>query len=348
MTVAALLLAAGAGTRFGGPTSKLRADLLGKPVVLWSLEAARDAGFDDVVVVTGSDGLDDLLPESVHVVSCADWELGQSHSLRSGIDAVRSLGHNAAVVGLADQPLVGRATWEALRDAETPGIVASTYAGLRRPPMRLGEAVWDLLPVSGDAGARELMHLRPDLVTELASAGYPGDVDTQDALVDVRQRALDTAAVTELLGRSPMGPFDVVVRDDRGRPVVLENFPVLADGRPMPTLYWLCGETASMLVGRLESMKGVRRAEADVGLERIAEAHDRYRREREDTLRASGVTPVHPPTGGVGGTRQGVKCLHAHYGWWLAGGDDPVGQWVADHLHEVDHPNWPAPRNENT
>ena len=39
----------------------------------------------------------------------------------------------------------------------------------------------------------------------------------------------------------------------------------------------------------------------------------------------------------MGGTRKGVKCLHAHYGWWLAGGDDPVGQWVADHLHEVDH-----------
>ena len=38
------------------------------------------------------------------------------------------------------------------------------------------------------------------------------------------------------------------------------------------------------------------------------------------------------PSGGVGGTRQGVKCLHAHLAWWLAGGDDPVGEWVAARL----------------
>ncbi len=38
------------------------------------------------------------------------------------------------------------------------------------------------------------------------------------------------------------------------------------------------------------------------------------------------------PTGGVGGTRRGVKCLHAHLAWWLVGGDDPVGRWVADRL----------------
>ena len=103
-----------------------------------------------------------------------------------------------------------------------------------------------------------------------------------------------------------------------------------------------------MLVGRLESMKGVRRAEADLGLDVIAEAHDRYRRERDAELEEAGVQPEHRPTGGVGGTRVGVKCLHAHYGWWLAGGDDPVGQWVADHLHEVDHANWPAPPDEES
>lgn len=348
MTVAAVLLAAGAGTRFLGPTSKLRADLLGKPVLEWSLDAVLAAGFDDVFVVTGADDLEDLVPKSVHRVSCPDWELGQAHSLRSGIEAARAGGHTAVVVGLADQPLVGQSTWESLRNCDAPGIVASTYAGRRRPPMKLDGPVWDLLPAEGDNGARELMLSRPDLVTELGSTGHPGDVDTEEALADVRQRAVDIDAVTALLGRRPMGSFDVVVRDDNGQPVVLENFPVLADGRPMPTLYWLCGETASMLVGRLESMKGVRRSEADIGLDRIAEAHDRYREERDRKLRDSGVTPAHPPTGGVGGTRQGVKCLHAHYGWWLAGGDDPVGQWVADHLHEVDYPNWPAPRNEDT
>jgi hypothetical protein len=74
----------------------------------------------------------------------------------------------------------------------------------------------------------------------------------------------------------------------------------------------------------------VQRAEAAVDPIELAEAHERYRAERDDLLPA-GYTG-HRPTGGVGGTRRGVKCLHAHYAWHLAGGDDPVGRWVADQL----------------
>ena len=216
------------------------------------------------------------------------------------------------------------------------------------PRPRLAASVWGELPSSGDHGARETFRSHPELVTDLLSAGHPGDVDTQVGLDATRQRLADVSSVTELLGRSPMGAFEVVVRGDAGTPVVLKNFPLLVDWRPMPTLYWLCGERESMLVGRLESMQGVRRAEADVGLDHIADAHARYRRERDEILDASSLTPPHRPSGGVGGTRAGVKCLHAHYGWWLAGGADPVGQWVADHLHEVDHPNWPSPRSEES
>ena len=158
---------------------------------------------------------------------------------------------------------------------------------------------------------------------------------------DAEQRLIDVTAVTELLGRAPMGHFEVIVRDDRGAPVVLLNHPRLFDGTPMPTRYWLCGAREQMLVGRLESRGGVRRAETEVGLEAIAVAHERYRAERDAALPTN--DGGHRPTGGVGGTRTGVKCLHAHYAWWLAGGDDPVGQWVADHLHEVDHGDWPSP-----
>jgi hypothetical protein len=59
----------------------------------------------------------------------------------------------------------------------------------------------------------------------------------------------------------------------------------------------------------------------------VAAAHARYAAERDGA-----VDPGHRgprPSGGVGGTRQGVKCLHAHLAWWLAGGDDPVGEWTA-------------------
>lgn len=342
MTVAAILLAAGEGSRFTADAHKLRAEINGVAVLTHSVGAAIAAGFDEVIVVVGSDRFVDLLPATVTVVVCERWKEGQALSLRAGIDHARAAGHDAVVVGLADQPLVGVGTWRALRQEPPTPIAVSSYRGKVRPPTRLARSVWDLLPASSDTGARELIATHPELVTSIGSAGDPSDVDTTEALAHVRNRAADIARVTELLGREPMGQFDVVVRDQDGDPVVLRNHPVLADGRPMPTMYWLCGEAETMVVGRLESMRGVRRAEAEIGLDAIADAHDRYRQERDAMLEVSGETPVHTPTGGVGGTRVGVKCLHAHYGWWLAGGEDPVGQWVADHLHEVDRPNWPS------
>lgn len=144
----------------------------------------------------------------------------------------------------------------------------------------------------------------------------------------------DRDAVAALLGRAPEGDFEVVVRDASGAPVVIRNAPFLADGRPMPTRYWLIGARERLLVSRLETTGAVDRAEAEVGLAVVAEAHARYAAERDACIDPAHTGPR--PSGGVGGTRVGVKCLHAHYGWWLAGGDDPVGQWVADHLHEVD------------
>jgi uncharacterized protein len=140
----------------------------------------------------------------------------------------------------------------------------------------------------------------------------------------------DVAAVTALLGRRPQGAFSVVVRDNDGEPVVIRNAPLLDNGRPMPTRYWLVGRRAVAAVGRLESEGGVNRAEAELGLDIIAAAHERYREERDREVPDDIDGPV--PSGGVGGTRVGVKCLHAHYAWYLAGGDDPVGRWVAEQL----------------
>lgn len=140
-------------------------------------------------------------------------------------------------------------------------------------------------------------------------------------------------SVTALLGRRPRAAFEVVVRDGHGNPVVIRNDPLLADGTPMPTRYWLVGREQRRAVGRLESAGGVRAAEEAVDPEALAEAHRRYAAEREAALVAGDNGPR--PTGGVGGTRRGVKCLHAHYAWYLAGGDDPVGRWVADQLAEV-------------
>jgi uncharacterized protein len=144
----------------------------------------------------------------------------------------------------------------------------------------------------------------------------------------------DREAVEALLGRAPQGPFEVVVRRDDGSPVVIRNAPLLDDGTPMPTRWWLVGDAERVAVGRLEAAQGVRRAEAAVNADQLAAAHERYARERDAALPPGHDGPA--PFGGVGGTRQGVKCLHAHYAWYLAGGDDPVGRWVAEQLAEAE------------
>ena len=144
-----------------------------------------------------------------------------------------------------------------------------------------------------------------------------------------RIRQEDRAAVEALLGRPPQGAFEVVVRDGSG-PVVIRNAPLLDDGTPMPTRYWLVGRSQAPAVARIETAGGVKAAEAAVDPALLAAAHVAYATERDAAIPVGHEGPR--PTGGVGGTARGVKCLHAHYAWFLAGGDDPVGRWVQARL----------------
>lgn len=140
----------------------------------------------------------------------------------------------------------------------------------------------------------------------------------------------DVAELTALLGRPPQADFDVVVRTPGGRPVVIRNAPLLDDGTPMPTRYWLVDPDLVLAVSRIEAEGGVRAAEAAVDPKMLAAAHAAYAEERDAALPADHEGPR--PHGGVGGTGTGVKCLHAHYAYFLAGGDDPVGRWVHEQL----------------
>jgi hypothetical protein len=140
----------------------------------------------------------------------------------------------------------------------------------------------------------------------------------------------DVALLTERLGRPPEGDFEVVVRGTDGAPVVIRNSPFLRDGTPMPTRYWLVDPAVRAAVSRLEAAGGVRAAEAAVDPDELAAAHAAYAAERDAAIGPDHTGPR--PSGGVGGTRRGVKCLHAHYAFLLAGGDDPVGRWVRDQL----------------
>jgi exopolyphosphatase/guanosine-5'-triphosphate,3'-diphosphate pyrophosphatase len=136
--------------------------------------------------------------------------------------------------------------------------------------------------------------------------------------------------VASLLGRAPGGRFEVVVRDAAGEPLVIRNAPFLDDGTPMPTRFWLVGRQARLAVDRLEAAGGVRRAEAAVDPDELAAAHSSYAADRDGDIPEDWPGPR--PSGGVGGTRRGVKCLHAHYAWHLAGGSDPVGRWVVENM----------------
>lgn len=140
----------------------------------------------------------------------------------------------------------------------------------------------------------------------------------------------DVAAVTALIGREPRGDFRVIVRSADGAPVVVMNAPLLNDGTPMPTLYWLVGRDEVAGVSTIEADALIDKVEESIGLERIDDIHHRYAIERDRHMPTDHTGPR--PSGGVGGTRRGVKCLHAHLAHWLAGGEDAVGEWVANEM----------------
>jgi exopolyphosphatase/guanosine-5'-triphosphate,3'-diphosphate pyrophosphatase len=124
-----------------------------------------------------------------------------------------------------------------------------------------------------------------------------------------------------------------VARCGPGHPLVIRNHPVDPDGNPFPTLYWLTCPDVAKAVSRIESEGWIRllgeEAETNPELRtRLRRAHEEYARERGK------LHPGAEAWGGVGGTAQGLKCLHAHYAYFLAGGDDPIGEWVAGRLRE--------------
>ncbi|MGH2691245.1 MAG: DUF501 domain-containing protein [Actinomycetota bacterium] len=149
-------------------------------------------------------------------------------------------------------------------------------------------------------------------------------------------RGSDLALVREQLGREPVTDFSVVARCGTDHPLVIRNHPVDFEGKPFPTLFWLTCSEAVKAVSRIEAEGWIKRLDAragedaDFGAE-LERAHREYAEERGRMLAEA------RSWGGVGGSRAGVKCLHAHYANHIAGGADPVGAWVAQRV-EPTHP----------
>lgn len=167
----------------------------------------------------------------------------------------------------------------------------------------------------------------------------------------------DRATASAQIGRPVRSDVTVETRCSLGLPIVITVPPVLEDGTPFPTRYWLTCPLAQIRVGRLESAGGVRamdrRAETDTAFaSRLSAAHERYAIERDAAIPTDAR---HVPDGGVAGSRHGVKCLHAHLADTLAGNDNPVGELVAPWVEPIEcpmpcvvddarNPDWVEPR----
>ena len=186
---AALVLAAGAGTRFGMPKALIEID--GDTFVDRAVRILRDGGCDPIVVVLGAQAADVRRMtrlENAVVVDNPDWASGMASSLRRGLAELTRLGAPAVVVALVDQPWVGVDAVRRLAARWSQGAraVVATYDGTPRNPVLLDASVWDEVAelAVGDIGARAWLRQHADEVERVAceDVGSADDVDEPDDL----------------------------------------------------------------------------------------------------------------------------------------------------------------------
>lgn len=177
------MLAAGAGTRFGGPKGLARTSD-GTPWLVRAVEALRDGGCDEVVVVlgAGADAAAPLVPADARAVVAADWQEGLSRSLTAGMAAAR--GVDRVVIVPVDTPdLPGAAVARVLAAAPgRDGLARATYGGSPGHPVVIGGAHLDDLvaDLEGDSGAGRFLERHGATAVECGDLWSGRDVDRLD------------------------------------------------------------------------------------------------------------------------------------------------------------------------
>lgn len=191
MTVAGLLLAAGSGSRIGGPKALLELD--GRTFVERGVAVLRDAGCDPVLVVIGADAQTVRPLVVADVVVATDWSEGVGASLRSGLAVLAGTDASACVITLVDQPLISvDAVRRVLGLVGQADVAVATYGGEPQHPVLLDRVIWsDVAALAvGDVGARAWMRAHPSRVVDVACDGLGSavDVDTPDDLAMLLRR----------------------------------------------------------------------------------------------------------------------------------------------------------------
>jgi CTP:molybdopterin cytidylyltransferase MocA len=193
--IAGVVLAAGAGRRFGG--GKQLAELDGRPLLEHALAEAEQSGLEARFVVLGANAEKILATVDLHgheAVVCADWDEGMAASLRAGVSAARAAGADAILITLGDQPRVTAEAMARVLGARggpdgTSRAVRASYDGVPGHPALLEGSLFEaLLALRGDEGARDVFKSANTHLVVCDDVAVPTDVDVIDDLAALSQQ----------------------------------------------------------------------------------------------------------------------------------------------------------------